>query len=68
MRIFREFYFRNGIQVKPNDFSDLSEYFVQKELQRIIAEIKSPDGRTSPDVFDFTMDLVKHNDNSINPV
>eukprot|EP01119_Soliformovum_irregulare_P002075 TRINITY_DN1213_c4_g1_i3.p1 TRINITY_DN1213_c4_g1~~TRINITY_DN1213_c4_g1_i3.p1 ORF type:complete len:1045 (+),score=383.68 TRINITY_DN1213_c4_g1_i3:1199-4333(+) len=66
-KYFKTSYFdKEGLQIRNNDFSNFAEYFIQKETAEIIASVKDKDGRTSPDVFDFVLDLVKNNDNSKN--
>lgn len=74
------YYDSRGTQIKPNDFSDFAAYFLQKvtdclaviklkkEVQTYISTVKDTDGRTSPEILEFLLDLLKDNDNSRNRV
>ncbi|KAK0246182.1 hypothetical protein EDD85DRAFT_924985 [Armillaria nabsnona] len=52
---------------KPNDFSDLSEYFVRKTLITAISRIRFENGKSPSVVRQFLIDQLKYNDNTVNP-
>ncbi|KAJ6623113.1 hypothetical protein B0H10DRAFT_2011228 [Mycena sp. CBHHK59/15] len=52
---------------KPNDFSDLSEYFVRKSLINAISRIRFLNGKSPSVVRRFLIDQLKYNDNTSNP-
>ncbi|KAG8219438.1 hypothetical protein J3R82DRAFT_365 [Butyriboletus roseoflavus] len=52
---------------KPNDFSDLSEYFVRKVLVHAISQIRFENGKTPAVVRQFLVDQLRYNDNTANP-
>ncbi|KAF9075021.1 hypothetical protein BDP27DRAFT_1316349 [Rhodocollybia butyracea] len=52
---------------KPNDFSDLSEYFVRKSLINGISRIRFENGKTPSVVRQFLIDQLRYNDNTANP-
>ncbi|KIY69351.1 hypothetical protein CYLTODRAFT_420749 [Cylindrobasidium torrendii FP15055 ss-10] len=52
---------------KPNDFSDLSEYFVRKTLIVAISKIRFENGKSPSVVRQFLVDQLKFNDNTANP-
>lgn len=62
----KEFFDAQGAQIRPNDFSDLESYFMQKGVAEVISNVKDNSGRTSPEVLEFLLDLLKNNDNSRN--
>ncbi len=79
LKFYRTNYFdTEGFQLKPNDFSDFSSYFVQKvsiscgspvtvkATQEAISTVRNPDGYSSPELIEFVMDLLKNNDNTLN--
>ncbi|KAJ7611016.1 hypothetical protein FB45DRAFT_329816 [Roridomyces roridus] len=51
---------------KPNDFSDLSEYFVRKSLINAISRIRFENGKTPSVVRKFLIDQLRYNDNTSN--
>ncbi|KIJ22155.1 hypothetical protein PAXINDRAFT_6271 [Paxillus involutus ATCC 200175] len=52
---------------KPNDFSDLSEYFVRKALVHAISQVRFENGKTPAVVRQFLVDQLRYNDNTANP-
>ncbi|KAI3622581.1 tata-binding protein associated factor taf2 [Moniliophthora roreri] len=52
---------------KPNDFSDLSEYFVRKSLITAISRIRFENGKSPSVVRQFLIDQLRYNDNTSNP-
>ncbi|KIK70503.1 hypothetical protein GYMLUDRAFT_32530 [Collybiopsis luxurians FD-317 M1] len=52
---------------KPNDFSDLSEYFVRKSLVNAISRVRFENGKTPSVVRQFLIDQLRYNDNTANP-
>ncbi|KAJ3830293.1 hypothetical protein F5880DRAFT_1516515 [Lentinula raphanica] len=52
---------------KPNDFTDLSEYFVRKSLVNAISRIRFENGKTPSVVRQFLIDQLRYNDNTANP-
>ncbi|KAF8899169.1 hypothetical protein BD779DRAFT_64933 [Infundibulicybe gibba] len=52
---------------KPNDFSDLSEYFVRKSLIDAISRIRFENGKSPSVVRQFLIDQLRYNDNTANP-
>ncbi|KAJ7758587.1 hypothetical protein B0H14DRAFT_2634672 [Mycena olivaceomarginata] len=53
---------------KPNDFSDLSEYFVRKALISAISRTRYPNGKSPSIVRKFLIDQLRYNDNTSNAV
>ncbi|KAF9531853.1 hypothetical protein CPB83DRAFT_785561 [Crepidotus variabilis] len=52
---------------KPNDFSDLPEYFVRKALVSAISQVRFDNGKTPSVVRQFFIDQLRYNDNTSNP-
>ncbi|KAG7099822.1 hypothetical protein E1B28_001631 [Marasmius oreades] len=52
---------------KPNDFSDLSEYFVRMSLVTAISRIRFENGKSPSVVRQFLTDQLRYNDNTANP-
>ncbi|KAJ4485637.1 hypothetical protein J3R30DRAFT_3440949 [Lentinula aciculospora] len=59
--------FSHNFIPKPNDFSDLSEYFVRKSLVSAISRIRFENGKTPSVVRQFLIDQLRYNDNTANP-
>ncbi|KAF9245714.1 hypothetical protein BU15DRAFT_85416 [Melanogaster broomeanus] len=51
---------------KPNDFSDLAEYFVRKALVHAISQVRFENGKTPAVVRQFLIDQLRYNDNTAN--
>ncbi|KAH7907029.1 hypothetical protein BJ138DRAFT_1137716 [Hygrophoropsis aurantiaca] len=51
---------------KPNDFSDLAEYFVRKTLVNAISQVRFENGKTPSVVRQFLIDQLRYNDNTAN--
>ncbi|KAF8527429.1 hypothetical protein BU17DRAFT_39590 [Hysterangium stoloniferum] len=51
---------------KPNDFSDISEYFVRKTVLSAISQVRLSNGKSPPIVRQFLIDQLRHNDNTTN--
>ncbi|KAI9057062.1 hypothetical protein FKP32DRAFT_1598551 [Trametes sanguinea] len=52
---------------RPNDFSDLAEYFVRKAILRAISRVRFENGKTPPVIRQFLVDQLRYNDNTTNP-
>ncbi|KAI0375461.1 hypothetical protein BV20DRAFT_960622 [Pilatotrama ljubarskyi] len=52
---------------RPNDFSDIAEYFVRKSILRAIARVRFENGKTPPVIRQFLVDQLRYNDNTTNP-
>lgn len=52
---------------RPNEFSDLAEYFVRKSLLRAIARVRFDNGKTPSVIRQFLVDQLRYNDNTTNP-
>ncbi|EIW87115.1 TATA-binding protein associated factor Taf2 [Coniophora puteana RWD-64-598 SS2] len=59
--------FSHNYVPKPNDFSDLAEYFVRKSLVDGIAQVRFENGKTPSVVRQFLVDQLRYNDNTANP-
>ena len=56
-----------GNQIKPNDFSNLIDYYLQMGLESAISTIRgNSDGKTPNETMELMMDILKNNDNSLN--
>jgi transcription initiation factor TFIID subunit 2 len=53
---------------KPNDFSDIPEYFVRKSIVAAIANARDEQGQVFPKVQQFLVELLTYNDNAENMV
>lgn len=53
---------------KPNDFSDLVEYFVQKALIEALSRIRQSNGLAFSQIQQLFIDQLSYADNSLNPV
>lgn len=51
---------------RPNDFSDMADYFVRRALIHAIARVRDHRGRALPLVQRFLIHLLRYNDNSTN--
>ncbi|KAL4266270.1 Transcription initiation factor TFIID subunit 2 [Pleurotus pulmonarius] len=52
---------------KPNDFSEMPEYFVRKALVNAISRIRFENGKAPAVVRQFLIDQLRYNDNTKNP-
>lgn len=52
---------------KPNDFSDIAEYFVRKSILNAISRVRLEDGKTPAIIRKFLTDQLRYNDNTANP-
>lgn len=52
--------------LRPNDFSNFEDYFVQKAVVHAIATIRDEKDNTPAEVIEFLFDLLNSNDNSRN--
>ncbi|EIW64059.1 uncharacterized protein TRAVEDRAFT_55102 [Trametes versicolor FP-101664 SS1] len=52
---------------RPNDFSDIAEYFVRKAILRSIAKVRFETGKTPTVIRRFLVDQLRYNDNTTNP-
>jgi hypothetical protein len=63
------------LQLRPNDFTNLSDYMLKKALPLLLSQVRSDVDRgdgthtscTPPDLVHFLSDLLRDNDNSHNP-
>lgn len=53
---------------RPNNFSDLPDYFVQKAIVVAFSEIRDQNGLTPIRVRQLLLDLLRYNDNTGNEV
>ncbi|WFD03799.1 hypothetical protein MOBT1_002493 [Malassezia obtusa] len=51
---------------RPNDFSDMADYFVRRALIHAIARVRDHQGKALPLVQRFLINLLRYNDNSTN--
>ncbi|KAH8110586.1 hypothetical protein DFH11DRAFT_1619105 [Phellopilus nigrolimitatus] len=51
---------------RPNDFSDLTEYFLRKALVNAISQVRLENGKTPPQIRQFFIDQLRYNDNTTN--
>ncbi|KAL5494783.1 hypothetical protein ACEPAI_245 [Sanghuangporus weigelae] len=51
---------------RPNDFSDLAEYFVRKALVSAVSQVRLENGKTPPQIRQFFIDQLRYNDNTTN--
>ncbi|OBA19627.1 hypothetical protein METBIDRAFT_79629 [Metschnikowia bicuspidata var. bicuspidata NRRL YB-4993] len=67
IQAFKSLYcFENSMIPKSNNFQDFGEFFVQKEIPGIMADIKDENGASPPKVKALLYNLLKYNDNSNN--
>ncbi|XP_008244038.1 PREDICTED: transcription initiation factor TFIID subunit 2 [Prunus mume] len=52
---------------KPNDFHDISEYFVLEVIPHAIAMVRAADKKSPREAVEFVLQLLKYNDNNGNP-
>ncbi|RDX51973.1 hypothetical protein OH76DRAFT_1400878 [Lentinus brumalis] len=52
---------------RPNDFSDIAEYFVRKAILTAISRVRFENGKTPPVIRRFLIDQLRFNDNTQNP-
>ncbi|PIL31521.1 hypothetical protein GSI_06223 [Ganoderma sinense ZZ0214-1] len=52
---------------RPNDFSDIAEYFVRKNILSAISRVRFENGKTPPVIRQFLVDQLRYNDNTTNP-
>ncbi|KAG1864557.1 hypothetical protein C8R48DRAFT_773074 [Suillus tomentosus] len=60
-------FFAHTYVPKPNDFSDLAEYFVRKSLVHAISQVRFENGKTPSVVRQFLVDQLRYNDSTANP-
>ena len=53
---------------RPNDFSILSDYFIQKALVKAFSNIRYEDGRVPNAAVQFLLNILAFNDNTCNMV
>ncbi|KAJ3571564.1 hypothetical protein NP233_g3673 [Leucocoprinus birnbaumii] len=59
--------FTHNYVPKPNNFSDLAEYFVRKSLITAISRVRFENGKSPSVVRQFLIDQLRYNDNTSNP-
>ncbi|KDQ63029.1 hypothetical protein JAAARDRAFT_29020 [Jaapia argillacea MUCL 33604] len=52
---------------RPNDFSDIAEYFVRKSILNAISRVRFENGKSPAVVRQFLIDQLRYNDNTANP-
>ncbi|KAH9943990.1 uncharacterized protein BXZ73DRAFT_39443 [Epithele typhae] len=52
---------------RPNDFSDIAEYFVRKAILTAISRVRFDNGKTPTVIRRFLTDQLRFNDNTLNP-
>lgn len=67
IRIFKKHYYKSKPLLLPNDFSDWPDYFVKKALPGFLSETRDSAGLSHSAVKTFILDLIRENDNSLNP-
>lgn len=60
------FCFENSLIPMANNFSDFSNYFLQKAIPYALSSIRNSYGRCPKDIQQFIIDLLRYNDNSSN--
>lgn len=60
------FCYPNSTVPLSNDFSDFSNFFLQKEVPKILSKVRDDDGNVPDNIKRLLLDLVKYNDNSNN--
>jgi len=63
----QHFYDPDSNRVKTNNFKDFNAYFMQKVIPLSISLIKDREGRTPYECILFIIQLLKDNDNNLNP-
>lgn len=67
IKIFQKLYcFPNSLIPMSNDFNDFGKYFVQKELPKILSEVRDDNDKVPHVIKTLLLNLVKYNDNSNN--
>ena len=56
------------LDAKPNDFSDIPEYYVRLAIITALSFVRDPRGQPFPIILRFLVNLLTYNDNSQNPV
>ncbi|KAI0718881.1 hypothetical protein C8T65DRAFT_569811 [Cerioporus squamosus] len=59
--------FKHTYVPRPNDFSDIAEYFVRKAILTAISRVRFEGGKTPPVIRRFLIDQLRFNDNTTNP-
>ncbi|KAF5352665.1 hypothetical protein D9756_005839 [Leucocoprinus leucothites] len=59
--------FTHNYVPKPNNFSDLAEYFVRKSLVTAVSRVRFENGKSPSVVRQFLIDQLRYNDNTSNP-
>lgn len=67
LRYFKSRYYDPDTQlVRPNDFSDFGEYFVQCEVPSALSKVRTQKNFTPDSIVEFILELLNYNDNSHN--
>ena len=68
LKFFKERCFDADVaQVKANNFSNLTEHFVNQAVVDAVAETREGGGSSAPEVMDFLVELLTFNNNLVNP-
>lgn len=59
--------FTHSYVPRPNDFSDIAEYFVRRAIVKSISRVRFANGKCPTIVRQFLIDQLKYNDNTANP-
>jgi hypothetical protein len=63
---YKAMFYDVTLRPRANDFSSVAQYFVQRAMLALIARIRMSDNTTPPDVIEFILAVVEHEDNSTN--
>ncbi|KAH9968683.1 TATA-binding protein associated factor Taf2 [Russula dissimulans] len=58
--------FTHSYVPRPNDFSDISEYFVRRSIVKAVSQVRFANGKSPTIVRQFLIDQLKYNDNTAN--
>ncbi|KAI0308085.1 hypothetical protein B0F90DRAFT_1680044 [Multifurca ochricompacta] len=58
--------FTHSYVPRPNDFSDIAEYFVRRAIVKAISQVRFANGKCPTIVRQFLIDQLKYNDNTAN--
>ncbi|ODV65215.1 hypothetical protein HYPBUDRAFT_154054, partial [Hyphopichia burtonii NRRL Y-1933] len=60
------FCFPNSFVPSSNDFNDFNNFFLQKEIPKILSDVRDDDGNVPQEIRTLLLNIVKYNDNSNN--
>ena len=62
-KFYRESVYGEESLMRPNDFSDLSEYFVRQSIPLAVAAVRDAGGNSPAEALDFLIEIMDNNDN-----